>query len=938
MSAHDSNGYFVELGEYSLILAKANLSQRPRAVEDLREVWLGDNAGVEAALKEIKAEGEKGKAVALLRLKNRTLFSADAALGKKVNSSAAVEGFLKESLGADAYPANWSWVNQKDGRAPDNGAPWLLDATATAATDEALGKITGWAFDLLRCQSASIALVGAVSNAARASQVTGPVLLCDVSENRSFLVGVSNQGVTSFATIPVGFDNLAEATQNALGLKFRGSAARLMFNESYDFSEAAAKIVEPLVVGIRGALPTMGAISPNQLVCSGVLARQTWLLQALASALNLKLLSLDAAAWATAQGVSLGSKASAEVAPSWLGVLGAVAAYDPRNPGATLPWNPVLTNTPVAPAPIVPAILQEPAPAPAPAKVAAAVAPAPAPKAPEPKAPEPAVIAAAPAPAIAPTPKPEPAKAAAPAPAPAKPAEPAPAKAGVVITPPPKPVEPPKPITPAPKTPPPPAKPVEPKAAAKTEPKAPAPASAAKAPAAKPEPAKPAPSAVAKPTLAPAPAPATPKAPTAAPFSKKKNQMPMIIAIVVAVLILGGGGWYINNQRVQKAEAELRVKEQERRAAEEAAARRAAEEKARAEEAARKRAEEEAEQRRVLEAQARLEAEEKARQAAALQLINARGSLVLNTEPAGATVAVGELTPRPSPVDMKDLRLGRYNVTISLPGYETESRDVDIKANEVSNLGTIQLHRQIGSVEVTSEPSGLDYELKPAGVLFANPADVRKGQTPSTVADLPAGSYQVTVNRPGWPAFTTTVTVERNSTVKARGTFVGGTVVINSNPTGASVMRDQVQVGTTPLTLTDLQPADVTYTLTMRGMEPATVSGRVEAGKTLTLNGNLLDIDRVMRPSELDERPVPLAMVEPELTPALRAEGGSATVEFIVGKDGTPSEMKVLNTSNPAFGRACLAATAKWKFRPGVVRGKPVKTKLTVPFRMAPES
>lgn len=920
MSAHDSNGYFVELGEYSLILAKANLTQRPRAVEDLREVWLGDNAAVDAVLKELKAEGEKGKAVALLRLKSRTLFSADAALGKKVTSASAVEAYLKESLSTDAYPANWAWVNQKDGRQPDNGAPWLIDATATAGTDEALGKITGWSFELLRCESASLALIGAISNAARTAQISGPILLCDVSETRSFLAAISSQGVTAFTTIPVGFDNLAEATQGALGLKFRGSAARLMFNESYDFSDSAAKIVEPLSVGIRGALPNLGAIAPSFFVCSGVLARQTWLLQALSSAINLKPLSVDVGAWATAQGLALSSKVSSEVAPSWLGVLGAVAAYDPRNPGAALPWNPILSNTPVAPAPVVPAILQEPA---APPPKPAAVAPKPA---------EPAAIA--PAPAVT---KPEPAKTV-PSPTPAKsPESSAPvAKAGVVITPPPKPVEAPKPVTPAPKTPPPPAKPVEPKAAAKPEAKPAAP-SAAKAPATKPEPAKPAPSAAAKPTLSPAPAPVAQKPGTTTPFNRKKSQMPMIIGIIIAILLIGGGaGLYVSNQKKQQAEVAQRLKEQEARAA--AESRRAAEEKARQEADARKHAEEEAAQRQVLAEQARIEAEEKARQAAALQLINARGRLVLNTEPAGATVSVGELTPRPSPVDMKDLRLGRYSVTISLAGYETESRDVDIKANEVSDLGTIQLRRQLGSIDISSEPTGLDYELKPAGALFVNPADVRKGQTPATITDIPAGSYQATVNRPGWPAYTTTATVERNSTAKIRGTFVGGTVVINSTPAGASVMRDQVQVGTTPLTLTDLQPSDVTYTLTMRGLEPATVTGHVEPGKTLTLTGTLLDADRVMRPSELDERPVPLTLVEPELTPALRSEGGSATIEFVVGKDGTPSEMKVLNSSNPAFGRACLAATAKWKFRPGVVRGKPVKTRMTAPFRMNPES
>lgn len=919
MSATDSNGYFVELGEYSLILAKANLSQRPRAVEELREVWLGDNAGVDSALKELKPEGEKSKAVALFRLKNRALLGADAALAKKVASAAGVEDHLKEALGSDGYPANWAWVSQKDGRAPDANSPWLLDATATTSTDEGVNKITAWSFDLLRCESASLALIGSVSSAAKTAQVSGPVLLCDVSETRSFLIAVGAQGVTGTATIPVGFDAMAEATQGALGLKFRGSAARLMFNESYDFTDSAAKIVEPLAVAVRTALPTLGATAPSQLVCSGVLARQTWLLQALATALNLKLFTVDQGAWATAQGLALGPKVGTSVAPAWLGVLGAVAAYDPRNPSAALPWNPILTNTPVAAAPIIPAIIQEPAPAPA---------PAPAPK------PAPAVIAApvapkaveaAPIPAI----KPEPPKPATPTPKTEA------AKPAVVITPPPKPVEPPKPAA---KTPPPPAKPVEPKPVAKPDAKPAAPSPAAKPSPAKPEPAKPAPAPVAKPTLAPAPAPAVAKVATAAPFQQKKSPMGMIVVAIVVIAALGGGGYFYMQGQKEKEEKARLQHEYEQRTAQEAAARRAAEEKAAQEAAARKKAEEEAAQRAALAEKARIEAEERARQTAAEQAVNARGSLILNTNPPGATVAVGELAPRPSPIHLKDLRLGKYTVTITLAGYDTEQRDIDIKANEVTDLGSIPLHRQTGSVELTSDPAGLDYELKPAGALFVNPADVHKGQTPATLNDIPAGSYQLTILRPNWPSYTTTLTVERGNAAKAKGTFVGGTLVINSTPAGATVMRDQTQIGTTPLTLTDLQPGDVTFTLTQRGLEPATVSGKIEAGKTVTLSGTLLDADRVMRPSELDERPVPVTMVEPELSPGMRAEGGSASIEFVISKDGTPTEMKVLNASNPAFGRACLTAIAKWKFRPGVVRGKPVRTRMTVPFKMPGES
>src|SRR4051794_29431736 len=141
MSATDSNGYFVELGEYSLIIARTNLSQRPRTVDDLREVWLGDAAAVDTALSEIKGSDGAPRAVALLRPKPRSTFVSDAAQSKRFNSAASIEEFLKENLGAENLPANWSWCSAKDGRLPENGATWLLDAIPTSTTDEALNKL-----------------------------------------------------------------------------------------------------------------------------------------------------------------------------------------------------------------------------------------------------------------------------------------------------------------------------------------------------------------------------------------------------------------------------------------------------------------------------------------------------------------------------------------------------------------------------------------------------------------------------------------------------------------------------------------------------------------------------------------------------------------------------------------------------------------------------
>ncbi len=918
MSATDSTGYFIELGENNLIIARTNLGQRPRTVDELREVWLGDNAAVDGLIAELKPDGATGKAVTLLRLKPRASFLSDSAQAQKVKNAAAVEELLKEKLGAENVPASWAWAAAKDGRPPENGAQWVLDATPLATTDEALAKIKGWSFELLRSESAPLSLAGALAVAAKSAQAGIPVLFCDVSETRTHLYLITAQGISAHTTAETGFDALAGSTQEALGLKFRGSAARLLFNETYDFADSAAKIVEPLATGIKNSLPSLGAIAPASIVCGGILAKQAWITQALASALGLKPFATDTAALASSLGLAFGGNVKADtVAPSWLGVLGAAAAYDPKAPGAVAPWHSTLTGTPVAAAPFVPAIAPEPT--------------------------KPAVV-------ITPPAKPaEPAKPA------AKPAEPAPAaKPAVVITPPAKPAEPAKPAAASPAASPakgaqpaatPAAKPADTKQQAKQpDPKTapviakPSPAPAQKG-AAKAEPAKPspAPAPASKPALAPAPAAARPATP--APFPKKKNNTPVIIGVVAAVLIGVGAFFYISSSNKSKEEAAQRAAELEKRAAEEAAAKTKAQEAAKAADERRQREVEEARQKAAADAEAlRLQFQQNEKSTTE-RLLNARGSFSINTEPAGATITLADRAPRTAPVTWSDLRLGRYEITISLNGYDSEQRSVEIKENEVTDLGTIALKRQVGSIDVNSDPAGLAFEIKPAGSLFVNSNDIRTGQTPAKVDDLPVGNYQISITRANWPAYTSTVNVERNGTARVQGAFVGGSVNITSSPTGATVLRDnQTQVGVTPLTLTDLIPGTVTFTVTQRGMDPVPLTGKIESGKTLTLNATLLDSDRVMKLTELDERPVQITIVEPELTAAQQADGGNVIISLTVGKDGVPSDLKIEQASNPNLGRACLTAAAKWRFKPGTIKGKPVRSRVSIPFKFQPQS
>jgi outer membrane biosynthesis protein TonB len=53
---------------------------------------------------------------------------------------------------------------------------------------------------------------------------------------------------------------------------------------------------------------------------------------------------------------------------------------------------------------------------------------------------------------------------------------------------------------------------------------------------------------------------------------------------------------------------------------------------------------------------------------------------------------------------------------------------------------------------------------------------------------------------------------------------------------------------------------------------------------------------------------------------------------MIINRDGTTADLKIVRTSNPEIGKIYLAALAKWKFKPGMKNGKPVRSAVVVPF------
>jgi len=125
--------------------------------------------------------------------------------------------------------------------------------------------------------------------------------------------------------------------------------------------------------------------------------------------------------------------------------------------------------------------------------------------------------------------------------------------------------------------------------------------------------------------------------------------------------------------------------------------------------------------------------------------------------------------------------------------------------------------------------------------------------------------------------------------------------------------------GVTPVTITDQQPGDTNFTLELAGSSPHG-RGKIEAEKTLILMQISGAEDRIVPPSELDERLCQDQTVKPELGYEAIRVGGLRRISM-VSPDGTPKDIKVVSI-NGCGGRHPMPwrPVAQWRFKPGTVK------------------
>ena len=124
-------------------------------------------------------------------------------------------------------------------------------------------------------------------------------------------------------------------------------------------------------------------------------------------------------------------------------------------------------------------------------------------------------------------------------------------------------------------------------------------------------------------------------------------------------------------------------------------------------------------------------------------------------------------------------------------------------------------------------------------------------------------------------------------------------------------------------------PRSLQPNLNVAGTKFVTIPSNVRIGGT---GGR--GIKDIFNLADLDRAPSAVFQPPPNIPPSLRQAGGNVKliIEFIVNNKGEVVDARVLETTDRQYDDVAIASVLKWRFKPGMKRGRPVAVRIHQPF------
>ena len=313
-----SKGLFVDVSEFSILIAKTSGYSHPIVLEELTQIELGADQTPDT----IRAFFEdfvdfKGRGFYISRCgvkpSGRFVRYYEAESVAKVKDSRVLTEVLRSDFGVNPESNNVSILDAHDGSDFDFSQAKTKQLLFCGAPHESLqakqDELLSFGLYPDRMELSSITSLGGVADYSRFARLDAPVLCLELTSANANICVVNRGRIDVARPVSFGLDSIYPLLQRELGLKDEASARKLFFSNTFDFTEMGAKLLRRLIKELQastGFYEVQTGQSIDRLYLSYMPKNFSWVGTTIAEALGLEILQPKFEDWLSSLDVTAG--------------------------------------------------------------------------------------------------------------------------------------------------------------------------------------------------------------------------------------------------------------------------------------------------------------------------------------------------------------------------------------------------------------------------------------------------------------------------------------------------------------------------------------------------------------------------------------------------------------------------------------------------------
>ncbi|HVS51890.1 MAG TPA: hypothetical protein VHD62_05995 [Opitutaceae bacterium] len=332
-----TKGFYVELNDHAVMLARTSSAVPPFTIEDLRECPAKDTAALEEAIGQIQPKkSPSGYLHATVGLyPPKRLMRRHSLELKRMKEPGYIAEVCSQQFRIEQDKYVIAVLNASDGSDYDITKAVQKDVVFCGLPGDEVEASQNLLLEAgiypERLEVASAALLGGVIDYLAFTKSKTPTLVLEIGAEATHSFIVSPDGLEASRPIAQGLDVMVPIVQKELGLKDEESARKLFYSNTFDFTGMGPLLVKKLLKELQSSIgfyEVQTGQSVGQVLCTQLSPKLAWLDTAIANSLGVSSLKLNPVPWLQSRQVTV-PEALAKNAQDirWFGLLALMTHY-----------------------------------------------------------------------------------------------------------------------------------------------------------------------------------------------------------------------------------------------------------------------------------------------------------------------------------------------------------------------------------------------------------------------------------------------------------------------------------------------------------------------------------------------------------------------------------------------------------------------------------